>query len=308
VAATTHRLTPGSEFAGAFRVVKPIGSGAMGTVYLAERLDGSGPCALKVLKPSVARDPRAGERFAREARVGERIGDPRVVEVLATGFDDKTNLHWLAMELVDGRPLGEWLEKNDPAAAVRVALVRQLAHVMAAAHRAGVIHRDLKPENVLVVDRREGPELKLLDFGVAKTFMPSMKASATEGGLGTPLWTAPEQAKGGELRPSVDVWSIGLLAFYLATSKIFWRHANDRSASMLDLAVEMIQEPIPPASERAELLGVGGRIPPGFDAWFARCVVREPQKRFADAGEARDGLAALFATRRPWYERLFGRG
>jgi eukaryotic-like serine/threonine-protein kinase len=306
LAATTHRLLAGSEFAGAYRIVRAIGHGAMGTVYLAERLDGSGNCALKVLKPSVARDPRAGERFAREARVGERIGDPRVVEVVATGFDDKTSLHWLAMELVDGLPLGDWWKQRAPEVEVRVALVRQLGDVMAAAHRAGVIHRDLKPENIMVVDRPDGPEMKLLDFGVAKTFMPSMIASATEGGLGTPLWTAPEQAKGGELRPSVDVWAIGLLGFYLLTGKIYWRHANDKGASMLDLAVEMLKEPIAPASERAAALGVPDVLSPGFDGWFFRCVERDAQKRFADAVEARDAFVALQAPKKAWWRRLFG--
>jgi serine/threonine-protein kinase len=210
------------------------------------------------------------------------------------------------MELVNGLSLGEWLAQRSPEVPVRLALARQLGDVMAAAHRAGVIHRDLKPENIMVVDTASGPELKLLDFGVAKTFMPSMIASATEGGLGTPLWTAPEQAKGGELRPSVDVWAIGLLGFYLLTGKIYWRHANDKSASMLDLAVEMLQEPIAPATERAAALGVPVTLAPGFDGWFLRCVERDAQKRFADAVQARDAFVALYEPKKAWWKRLFG--
>ncbi len=279
---------PDTVFAQAYRIVGAVGEGAMGTVYRATRLDDGSVCALKTLRPSIASDQhKAVERFSREARVGEQIGNPHIVDVLDTGFDTATGLHWLTMEFLEGLPLGDYLSERPPDRDTRLRLIDELFSAMAAAHRAGVIHRDLKPDNLFVVDLDGQPTLKVLDFGVAKTLREGLAASATEGGLGTPLWTAPEQGKGGDhIRPSVDVWALGLLAFYVLTGKIYWRNCNDERASMLDIAKEMLRDPIEPAGLRAEQLGCGGVLPAGFDAWFARCVVREVDQRFADAGQA----------------------
>jgi serine/threonine protein kinase len=278
---------PDTVFTGAFRVGKVIGEGAMGTVYWADRLDGSGPCALKVLKPSIASDQiKATERFGREARVGEKIGNPHIVEVFTTGFDEHTGLHWLAMEYLEGLSLPEYIQRRTPPHEVRLLLLTHLFEAMSAAHQAGVLHRDLKPENLFVVAAPEGPSLKVLDFGVAKTMREGMIASATEGGLGTPLWTSPEQGKGGEhMRPSVDVWALGLLTFFILTGKIYWRHCNIKRSSMLDIAKEMLRDPIEAASLREQQLDVAGMLPHGIDPWFARCVIRDVEQRYADATE-----------------------
>lgn len=299
--AKTHRLMPDTTFAGRFRVSASIGEGAMGTVYLAQTLDGGEARALKVLKPSIANEQLKGtERFAREAKVGDRIDSEHIIRVFDTGFDEATGLHWLAMEYLDGLPLTAFLEQHQPSDAVRRHLLDQLFSAIAAAHRAGVIHRDLKPDNLFVVDLEREPELKVLDFGVAKTLHASMVASRTEGGLGTPLWTAPEQGKGGEhIRPSVDVWALGLLTFYVLTDKLFWFHANDERSSMLDIATEMLRDDIPLASERARQLEVEGRLPDHLDDWLARCVHRDPEARFADAGRAQAALGEVFAGRPP---------
>ena len=274
----------------------------MGTVYLAKVIAAAGDeqrCAVKILKPKIASEHTKGrERFAREAKVGERIDSPHVVEVLDAGFDEATGLHWLSMELLEGVHLTEFIQGHDPSQDVRYRLLDELFDAIAAAHRSGVIHRDLKPDNIFVVGLDEEPTIKVLDFGVAKTLREEMHASQTEGGLGTPLWTAPEQGKGGEhIRPSVDVWALGLLTFHVLTGKLFWFHANDDRSSMLDIATEMLRDAIPPASERAHRLGVADRIPPHLDGWFARCVVRDADARFADAGEAHAGLKEVLAGR-----------
>lgn len=289
--AKVHRLLPNTEFAKAFRVQRVIGEGAMGTVYLVTRLGDGKDVALKVLKPSIAADDdRATARFAREAIVGDRIGNDHVVDVLDAGFDDETGLHWLSMEYLDGMALPAYLDHNTPTDDDKRTLVSHLFDAMAAAHRAGVLHRDLKPENIVVAHTTE-PVLKVLDFGVAKTFAPHMGASATEGGLGTPLWAAPEQGKGGtHMRPSVDVWALGLLTFFIFTGKIYWQHANEKRSSMLDIAQEMLLSPIVLPSERAAALGVNG-WPPALDTWFMTCVDRDAAQRFPDADHAR---AALF--------------
>lgn len=297
--AKTHRLMPDTIFAGRFRIASSIGEGAMGTVYLATIIGDEQPCAIKILKPKIASEHSKGtERFAREARVGERIDSPHVVEVLDAGFDEATGLHWLAMELLEGMHLTEFIHEHEPSTDVRHRLLDELFGAIAAAHQSGVIHRDLKPDNIYVVGIEDAPTIKVLDFGVAKTLREQMHASQTEGGLGTPLWTAPEQGKGGEhIRPSVDVWALGLLTFHVLTGKLFWFHANDDRSSMLDIATEMLRDAIPPVSERAKQLEVAERIPSHLDGWFARCVVRDADARFADAGEAHAGLKEVLAGR-----------
>ncbi len=292
-----HRLMPDSVFTQAFRVVRAIGEGAIGTVYLATRVGDGKPVAVKVLKPSAADDERMAERFLREARVGDRIGHEHVVKVFDTGFDERTGLHWISMEYLEGQPLGDFIAgRPDPA--VRVSLLGQLFDAMAAAHRAGVIHRDLKPENVFVVDGSPQPVLKVLDFGIAKFVGPSMSASLTEEGLGTPMWTAPEQGKRGNVHPAADVWSLGLLTFFTLTGTIFWRHATGAASSMIDIVQEMLLEPIPAASQRAAELGATG-LPLGFDAWFARAVHRDPAHRFPTADHARAALFPLLGVAAP---------
>lgn len=297
--AKVHRLMPDTTFAKAFVIGRVLGEGAMGTVYHATRVGDGKPVALKVLKPSMAEDDRATARFAREAIVGERIGNPHVVDVLDAGFDEETELHWLSMEYLDGKALPAFLSEDAPSDAVRRTLLKHLFDAMAAAHSAGVLHRDLKPENVVVTGTRAAPLLKVLDFGVAKTFRPHMAASATEGGLGTPLWAAPEQGKGGEhMRPTVDVWALGLLTFYILTGKFYWLHANSEKSSMLDLAQEMIQAPILPPSERAAEMGLTS-WPSTLDSWFLRCVDRSADQRFVDAERARAELFPLIGLSAP---------
>ena len=294
--AKTHRLMPESQFADAYKVIRTMGEGAMGTVYEVTRLRDARRCALKVLKPSIADGEKSAERFGREARVGETIDSPHVVEVFDAGFDEQTGLHWLSMEYLEGRNLGDHLTERSPDRAERMRLIEELFDAMTAAHRAGVIHRDLKPENVFVVDTPAGPLLKVLDFGVAKTMRAGMVASATEGGLGTPLWTAPEQGKGGEhIRPAVDVWALGLLTFFVLTGKMYWLHANQQGSSMLDLAKEMLRDAIEAPSQRASQIGADGSVPSGLDGWFERCVNREQSLRYVDAGEAWAALAPILA-------------
>jgi serine/threonine-protein kinase len=222
-----------------------------------------------------------------------------VVDVLDAGFDEETELHWLSMEYLDGKALPAFLAEDAPDAGARRVLLEHLFNAMAAAHGAGVLHRDLKPENVVVTGSASAPLLKVLDFGVAKTFRPQMAASATEGGLGTPVWAAPEQGKGGEhIRPAVDVWALGLLTFFILTGKLYWLHANSEKSSMLDLAQEMLQAPIVPPSARAAEMGLQS-WPTALDAWFLQCVDREPDRRFHDAAHARAALFPLLGLSAP---------
>jgi serine/threonine protein kinase len=298
----TVRLQPSSVFASAYRVIRLLGKGSMGSVYLAEELATGEKRALKVLHSQMKKDSRTGARFEREATVHLRIASERVVKVFASGVDDTTRSPWLAMEYVEGESLAKLaaakpeLPKRDARA-----ILEQLFDAVAAAHDAQVVHRDLKPENVIV--RRDGKgavHVKVLDFGLAKLLGLS-KENSTAMGLGTPLWTAPEQNKERGLTPAADVWALGLVVFFVWTGKLYWRHAAEGS-SPVELLMEISRAKIEPASERARELGYAEPLPEGFDAWFAKCVARDPAERFASAREARSALDAVLGTRRghPW--------
>src|SRR5262249_9547761 len=136
---------------------------------------------------------------------------------------------------------------------------------------------------------------KILDFGIAKLVADSQKTGTQP--LGTPLFMSPEQTdRKGKICPATDVWALGLIVFKLLTGKDFWLEADGALPILLR---EIVVEPIPFASKRAEELGVADKIPPGFDAWFARCLNRDVDARFQEAGEAVRAFAELVTDDAP---------
>jgi eukaryotic-like serine/threonine-protein kinase len=268
----------------------------MGSVYRAEPLAGGEQVALKIVNLGANQDARAWRRFEREVESGTRIKSPHVARTLDSGGGGAAGLAWVSLEFADGPSLSELVEARGALGhATALSLFEQLFAALSEAHAAGIVHRDLKPENIRVAVRGERLQLKLLDFGIAKDFGIET-LSGTTPGLGTPLWTAPEQAREGyRPAPSADVWALGLLCFFTLTGALYWRHASQR-ASMADLAMELIKSEIVPASQRAAELGLAERLPAGFDAWFARAVQRQPEQRFEGAAEAWAALAPLLSS------------
>ncbi len=283
---TLTHLAPGFVFAHDYRVVRPLAEGGMGSVYLVEQLSTGRERALKLMHPQFVADPTNRRRFADEARAGSRIESDHVVEVIASGVDDASGVPWLAMELLQGETLYDRVAKRGPVApAEAYEILRQLCHALGAAHRAGIVHRDIKPENVfLATTRREDAEVmvKVLDFGIAKVIQDAH--SVPTGGIGTPLWMAPEQTEsGGPVGPQTDVWAVGLVAFFLLTGRNYWLAAG---TSVQATMRELLFEPLPAASARAAQFGLASLIPFGFDDWFARTVHRDAAARFPDASVA----------------------
>ena len=268
----------------------------MGAVYEVEQLSTGRRRALKTMHASLASDRNSLDRFAQEARIGSAIASDHVVEVLAAGVDEPTGVPWLVMEMLEGETLGDRIARGPVSQAETLAVIEQLCHALAAAHRSGVVHRDLKPDNVFLARARRGDvpfTVKVLDFGIAKWVQELQGASANSQAMGTPMWMAPEQATPGmPIRPSTDVWALGLIAFSMLTGRSYWRSASTPGASVQSLVVEIMVEPLEPAIGRCASLGCNAFVPPGFDAWFARCVVREPERRYADASLAMQALRA----------------
>lgn len=293
---STRRGVPevpfGTVVGGDYMIVRPLGRGSTGALYVAEQLSTAGHRALKILRREFVSDETLYKRFEREAQMAARIPSEHVAQIIASGVDAKLQVPWIAMELLQGQTLGHHVEENGPIAKDTVRqILEQLCHAIAAAHALGIVHRDLKPANIFLSEaRRVGAEkmVKVLDFGVARIIAENLTLTGSP--LGTPSWMAPEQTRGDPATTATDVWALGLVAFYMLTGKQFWRacaRPDDEMAVMREIAGEAV----PIASIRALELNVGDRIPPGFNEWFAQCVARSPDERFVNATAAYAALA-----------------
>ena len=263
-----------------------------------------------MLYPQFVRDEAGRRRFAQEARIGAELDSDHVVEVVGAGIDDATGTPWLAMELLEGQDLATYVQSRGRLDAGAVgAVLEQLCDALARAHAKGVVHRDLKPENIFIATaRRRGVPftLKILDFGIAKIVQENRAAATGSMTIGSPLWMAPEQAvTAAPISPRTDVWSLGLIAYWLFAGDWYWTNAPRGAAFNLPaLLVEVMTAPLDLATTRMGTAGGAGLLPSGFDAWFARCVNRDPAARFADAGAAFDALAGMLSGGAPSHETI----
>ncbi|MEO8673105.1 MAG: tetratricopeptide repeat protein [Tahibacter sp.] len=198
---------------GAYRLLREIGSGGMGTVFLAERADAEfdRQVAIKLIRGIPTRD--AHERLRRERQILAKLEHPHIARLL-DGGTSSDGQPYLVMELVDGAPITRWCREQRLALTARVDLLRKVCLAVQYAHQRLVIHRDLKPANVLV--RADG-EPVLLDFGIAKLLDPdhSGPAEATGAQFYTPNWASPEQRRGEAASTASDVYALGLLLYEL---------------------------------------------------------------------------------------------
>ena len=280
-----------------FRIVRRLGAGGMGKVFVAEQMSTGKRRALKLMAPELVCDPKMRAHFALEAHAASIVDSDHVVDVIAAGVEPSTGEPWLAMELLDGEDLAQLVERHGPRPVAEAAeIVAQLCHGLGAAHAHGLVHRDLKPDNVFVAEaRRTGVPftVKVLDFGIASLCAGGASIRASRS-IGTPLWMAPEQATlDAPITAATDVWALGLVVYWLFTGKTYWRSGNDDRASMSTLLTEVLFSPLVPASARAVEQGAADALPAGFDAWFAACVARDPKMRFADARAAGEAFVRM---------------
>jgi serine/threonine-protein kinase len=280
----------GTLLAGRYRVVRPLGKGGMGAVYLVQHLHTDQQLALKVLHATVVTDELALTRFRREARAPARVNSDHVVQVTdADVAPELGGVPFLVMEWLRGHDLEELAAHRIGLPAADVVLyLRQVARALDKAHVLGIIHRDLKPENLFLTTREDGtPCVKILDFGIAKLKETgdegaNFKATGTGQIFGTPLYMSPEQttAELDKVGPQTDIWALGIIAHRLLTGTEPWN-----APTLTALISQIAFLPLPVPSQHGHDLG------PGFDAWFARCCAKEPLDRFPTAGEAIAELA-----------------
>jgi len=278
---------------GPYAIVRELGRGGMGRVYLArdERLGRT--VALKALAPHLVRDANQRERLKREARAAALLTHPGICTVYALEEIDG-NLY-IATEFVDGHTLREEIQsgRRPPVAEVaRTALA--LADALASAHRSGLVHRDLKPENIMRT--REG-RLKILDFGLAR-FEPPAGAGAAAGFsgaavhatqpgtlIGTPAYMAPEQINGGAVDARSDVFAFGIVLYEFACGA----HPFDGSTP-LAIVARVLESDARPIANRCPDLS------PGFAEIIGRCLRKAPAERYRSATELSAAIDAVSAA------------
>jgi eukaryotic-like serine/threonine-protein kinase len=289
-------VTPGTKF-GAYEVVAPLGQGGMGEVYRARDTTLGRDVALKILPEAFAADSDHLARFRREAQILAALNHPNIAAIY--GFESNA----LVMELVEGRDLSEMMRSSATGIAFTeaIAIARQIADALEAAHEAGIVHRDLKPANVKV---RDDGTVKVLDFGLAKAFDPA-QARAMESGaakatasvlsapstmlspgrteigmiLGTAAYMSPEQAKGRVVDKRADIWAFGVVLFEMLTGRSLF--GGDSVAETIGLV----------ATRDPDWVALPASTPPGVRRLLARCLARDPKHRLRDIGEARIALA-----------------
>ncbi len=271
---------------GSFRLVKRIGQGGMGTVYLGEQTLIGSRVAVKVLHEHLASDPSLVARFYAEARAVNLIVHPNIVNIFDMNVVPPRRFY-LVMEYLEGESLSS-AAPGRMRAEVALPLLIQVCHALSAAHRHGVLHRDLKPENVFLC-RREGPVpfVKILDFGIAKLFGGELQEGQTTAGfiVGTPEYMAPEQATGETLDGRADLYALGVIAYRLATGRLPFSGGGLTGV----LLAHRDQAPRSPRELAPD-------IPPGWSNAILRALAKRPEHRFQSADEFRLALEATLAS------------
>ena len=284
----------GQVVADRYHVVKKLGEGGMGQVYLAEHVKMGRRSAIKVMNPSMVHDPDAVARFNREASNASRIAHPNVCAIYDFG-ETPDGLIYLAMEFIEGEPLTDLLEREGGGAlplARADDIFRQTADALQAAHDLGIVHRDLKPDNIMLTRRKGGGDtVKVVDFGIAKAVggdESGQKVTKTGLVIGTPEFMSPEQLSGDTLDGRSDLYSLALVLYRMLTGKLPFEATTVQETMIKRLT----DEPTKLADARPDLT-----FPPGLQPVLDTALARTPAERYQSVAKFAADIGAI--TGRP---------
>ncbi len=272
-----------------YRIHEKLGAGGMGVVYKAEDTRLGRLVALKFLPDSAAIDPRALERFKREARTASALDHPNICTIYE--IDEEQGRPFIAMQLLEGKTLRERIGDKPLPLATLLEWGLQITDALQAAHAKGIMHRDIKPDNIFITERGQA---KILDFGLAKLSEPEMVSSGdvttsvtpqlthTGAALGTLAYMSPEQARGEPVDPRTDLFSFGVLLYEMATGRQAFRGPTWAVTvhAILSLAPISLRDSVPDQPQRLQEI-------------IDKALVKDRQKRYQTAAEIHRDLLQL---------------
>jgi serine/threonine-protein kinase len=281
-----HKQAHEAQRLGQYRLKRVLGFGGMGAVYLAEHVLLRRPCAIKMIRPDQAGDPKTLLRFEREVQATATLTHWNTIEVFDYGHAEDGTFYYV-MEYLPGMNLEALVEEHGSLPPQRaVHLLRQVCQALREAHGIGLIHRDIKPSNIFACERGKVYDVaKLLDFGLVKTLGgdgDSVKLTREGAFAGSPAFISPEQAAGREqLDARSDIYNVGAVAYYLMTGKL----AFDR-LTPLQMIHAHASEPFVPDSEFNDV------VPADLQRVIRCCLEKDPNRRYPDAVSLEKALAA----------------
>lgn len=268
---------------GEFQLLRPLGSGGMADVYLAEQTTLQRYVAVKVMKPALM--AHSGQdmvaRFKQEAMMAAGLNHPNIVQVYTIGQED--GLHFIAQEFVQGKDLATILKgRGKPDIASSLHVMRQVAAALKASGQAGIVHRDIKPENILVTKKGE---VKVADFGLAQLGASNTEKKGVT--MGTPLYMSPEQVSGRELDPRSDVYSFGVTAYQLLCGETPFK-----GNTPVAIAMQHLKNSPPPLKEKNPAL------PDVLCRLVHRMMAKRRSLRYQSADEVLEDLKKLIVAQK----------
>ncbi len=276
----------GQVLAGKYRLVRRLGEGGMGAVYLARQQPLDREVVVKVMRDELARDPAYRDRFVKEAKAISALSHPNIVSLFDFGITEQGVL-FLAMEALKGRTLHELIQTDGPLEEERcLVIITGILRALAEVHAIGIVHRDLKPENVFITTSSTGEEIvKVLDFGLAKVMQTKDTKRAQQSAIvGTPGYMAPEQMKGDEIGPATDIYALGIIWWEMLIGNRVYAEVLDHHTRML----KMVVEGVPPPSSVRPL-----SLVEGHEALVMRMLSKNPAARPQDAAACLPLLRAI---------------
>ncbi len=275
---------------GRYEIVRELGKGAMGIVYLAKDPLIGRLVALKTIRPAAHGDDdetkEFQQRFIREAQAAGILNHPNIVTVFDIGQDEASGVNFIAMEYVEGQNLKEVLAQGRPFNFEQIGdIVGQVADALDFAHAKGIVHRDVKPANIILLD---GTRAKIMDFGIAKIASGSVNLTTTGQFLGTPNYMAPEQIKGAAVDGRTDIFALGICLYECLT-----RRKPFGGDSLTSISYKIVHEPFPPLHE------INPQIPEGFEEVVGTCLAKEPGKRYQRARDLASALRSVARGEKP---------